>query len=207
VGIPLDTEAGRHVLEVAHAGKPVTIPFDVAAKTYPEQHLTVPNRRHVNPEPEDLERIKKESVRLGAAKASWSEVPLPPLTLQLPVQGPRSSPFGLRRYFNGQPRSPHGGMDIAAPAGTPVAAAAAGKVVNTGSYFFNGNTVLIDHGQGLITMYCHLSRISVKEGDVVNAGQPIGAVGSTGRVTGPHLHWSVMLNQTSIDPELLLASE
>lgn len=206
VGIPLDAEPGRHVLEVERPGTPVTIPFEVAAKSYPEQRLTVPNRRHVEPDPEDLKRIEKESAILGAAKASWSEVTLPPLRLQLPVKGPRSSPFGLRRYFNGQPRSPHGGLDIAAPAGTTVGAAAAGKVVNTGEYFFNGNTVLIDHGQGLITMYCHLSRIDVKEGDVVKAGQPIGAVGSTGRVTGPHLHWSVMLNQASVDPELLLES-
>ena len=122
-----------------------------------------------------------------------------------PVEGRYSSPFGLRRFFNEQARKPHSGLDIVANEGTPVRAAADGVVINTGNYFFNGNTVFIDHGQGLITMYCHLNRIDVSDGQQVKRGDLIGGVGSTGRVTGAHLHWSVLLNGTLVNPELFLS--
>ena len=123
----------------------------------------------------------------------------------LPVHGRYSSPFGLRRFFNEQARKPHSGLDIAATQGTPIKAAASGTVINTGDYFFNGNTVFIDHGQGLITMYCHMHRIDVKESEYVTVADVIGTVGQSGRVTGAHLHWSVLLNQTMVDPTLLLS--
>ncbi|MFK7996452.1 MAG: M23 family metallopeptidase [Granulosicoccus sp.] len=124
-----------------------------------------------------------------------------------PVAGPVSSPFGLRRFFNDQPRRPHGGIDIAAPEGTPIMAAADGVVLEANDYFFNGNSVFIEHGLGLQTFYAHLSRIDVTNGERVTQGQVIGAVGATGRVTGPHLHWSVGLNGTWVDPLLVIDTD
>jgi murein DD-endopeptidase MepM/ murein hydrolase activator NlpD len=176
----------------------------VAPKQYAEQRLTVTNRRHVDPSKEDLERIAEERTRIDTALGTFTADRQPVLALQPPVAGRRSSSFGLRRYFNGQARNPHSGMDIAAATGTPIRSPAPGRVVEAGDFFFNGNTVFVDHGQGVVTMYCHLSRIDVTPGDEVGAGTILGLVGATGRVTGPHLHWGVAVNRALVDPALFL---
>lgn len=208
VGIPLSAEPGNHQVSVATGNNaPAKINFEVSAKDYPTQRLTIKNKRQVNPNAEDLERIGAERKRINAALRLFTPAAGIPTAFIAPVDGPRSSSFGLRRFFNDQPRRPHSGMDIAAPEGTPVVAPAAGRVAETGNYFFNGNTIFIDHGLGLVTMYCHLSKIDVEPGDLVHRGGVIGKVGATGRVTGPHLHWGVTLNRTMVDPALFLAPE
>ncbi len=204
VGIPLAVKPGIHRLTIRQNGKTRYREFSVAAKQYATQHITLKNKRMVNPYARDLERIRKEKKIILKALASWREEPQVQTAFLLPVEGRLSSPFGLRRFFNGQPRKPHSGLDIAAPKGTVIRAPADGVISTTGNFFFNGNTVFIDHGQGLITMFCHMNRIDVKPGSRVRQGDVIGQVGMTGRVTGPHLHWSVSLNNSRVDPKLFL---
>ena len=206
VGIPLTVEAGKENLYLdLPGGQKKTISFQVEAKTYTEQHLTITNSRQVNPNPSDMERISRERAEMDSAFSSWNENFVPTFEMSSPVAGVRSSSFGLKRFFNGQARNPHSGMDIAADEGTPIYAPAAGQIVATGNYFFNGNTIILDHGHGLISLYCHMNTIDVELGTHVVAGDQIGKVGQTGRVTGPHLHWSINLNNTRIDPALFLA--
>ncbi|GIX47837.1 MAG: hypothetical protein KatS3mg131_2048 [Candidatus Tectimicrobiota bacterium] len=206
VGIPLSAAPGEHVLQVRHGAAARRYPFTVHPKQYAEQHLTLPERL-VHPSPAELQRIRREARRLRAALTHWRPVAPETLLFSWPVQGEVSSPFGLRRFLNGEPRRPHSGLDIAAPQGTPVRAPAAGRVLDTGRFFFNGNTVVLDHGQGLITLYCHLARIAVAPGQEVAAGALLGTVGMSGRATGPHLHWGVSLNGALVDPRLFLPPE
>jgi murein DD-endopeptidase MepM/ murein hydrolase activator NlpD len=206
VGIPLDVKPGAQAAEFLQNGESKRRPleFTVASKKYAEQHLKVANKRHVNPEQDDLERIDRERTRIDAALGTYTAGRVPELRMRAPIPGERSSSFGLRRFFNGEPRNPHSGMDIAAPAGTPILAPSPGRVLDAGDFFFNGNTVFLDHGEGVVTMYCHLSRIDVKAGDEVDTGAVLGLVGATGRVTGPHLHWGIAVNRAMVDPALFL---
>lgn len=204
VGIPLDTPAGKASIRINTARD---VAFEVRSHDYREQRLTVKNQSHVTPDEEQLARIGRERKIIDAALTNWRDTPIESVTLATPVSGRRSSSFGLRRFFNDQPRSPHKGMDIAAAEGTAIATPRDGVVTATGEFFFNGKTVIIDHGQGLVTMYCHLSKFGVEEGAAVRTGDTIGKVGSTGRVTGPHLHFGTYLNGTAVDPALLLATE
>lgn len=201
-GIPLDLKPGKHALVVTKATGETKVNFKVKNKNYKKQYLKIKNKRKVNPNPDDLKRIISEKEEIQASLSHWRDAPFLQKGFQLPVKGRLSSPFGLRRFFNKQPRKPHSGIDIAAPQGTPIVSPADAVVLRTGDYFFNGNTVFLDHGNGLITMYCHMSRIDVAPGDKISRGQKIGAIGKTGRVTGPHLHWGVSLNDARVDPGL-----
>lgn len=205
VGLPLSLGTGEQQLDISEHGTRRALSFQVLPKQYETQYLTLANKRQVDPGTEDLKRITRELALSNQAFATWSEILADDLRFDLPAQGRFSSAFGLRRFFNNQARQPHSGIDIAAPEGTPVRAPAAGTVIETGNYFFNGNTVFIDHGQGLVSMYNHLSRINVKKGAHVMRGQRIGAIGKTGRVTGAHLHWTVSLNNARVDPILFLS--
>lgn len=200
VGIPLDASPGTLQLSLGDS----EIDVDIADHAYREQRLTVKNKSYVTPDPEQLKRIAAERKIIDAALGNFRDVPIEAITLQAPVAGRRSSSFGLRRFFNEQPRSPHKGMDIAAATGVPILAPRAGVVSVTGEFFFNGNTIIVDHGQGFVTMYCHLSNISVTQGQDVIAGELLGSVGATGRVTGPHLHFGTYLNNTAVDPAIFL---
>jgi murein DD-endopeptidase MepM/ murein hydrolase activator NlpD len=208
VGLSLSTQPGADYLTGKNiSGQSMRLPFHVTGKSYEEQHITIKDKRKVNPEKRDMVRITREKEQITSALRSWSARDEVSINFLKPVKGPTSSPFGLRRFFNEQPRNPHSGLDIAAPEGTPITAPAAGIISDTGDFFFNGKTVFIDHGQGLVTMYCHMSEIDVEPGQAVAAGESIGKVGMTGRVTGPHLHWGVSLNNARVDPLLFLSEE
>jgi murein DD-endopeptidase MepM/ murein hydrolase activator NlpD len=199
VGVPLDTESGDLTIQSGEQETRV----EIGDHKYREQRLTV-EPSYVTLTEEQLERVGKERKIIDAALTNFRELEMDGISLAAPVEGPRSSSFGSRRFFNDQPRSPHKGMDIAANSGTPVIAPREGIVAATGNYYFNGNTILLDHGQGFVTMYCHLSEIAVASGQAVAMGENIGAVGATGRVTGPHLHFGTYLNGTAVDPAILL---
>ncbi len=204
VGIPLDTEPGDQKALVKEGGAERPLAFKVTAKQYAVQQLKV-SPGQVNLSPENEARVARETEKIRGALDSFTAHAPSTLRLLQPVPGRRSSSYGLRRMFNGEARKPHSGMDIAAPTGTPIQAPLAGRVTDVGNYFFNGNNVIIDHGQGLVTMYCHLSKVRVEVGQELKTGDVLGEVGATGRVTGPHLHWGVTLNGTMVDPALFLA--
>ncbi len=203
-GISLKTRPGDYEFSIRQSdGLTLNTRVHIKPKKYKEQHLTIKNKRKVNPNKQDSKRIAAESKRKRKAKRQFTEA-VPEVDFIWPVDGRISSIFGLRRFFNEQERRPHSGLDIAAPEGTPIKAAASGKVIDAGDFFFSGNMIYLDHGQGVISLYAHLSKINVKPGDVVKQGDIIGEVGQTGRVTGPHLHFAVIANQTLIDPIFML---
>ncbi len=195
----------------AHAALDLTLPdgsrehrdLAIAPRHYEVQRIDGLPERQVTPDPAQLERIKREAALIKQARAADSDMSYFERPLRWPVLGPISGVYGSQRILNGEPRQPHSGVDIAAPAGSPVAAAAGGTVMLAEpDLFFTGKTVIIDHGYGLSTIYQHLSRIDVTVGQHVEAGDVIGAVGATGRVTGPHLHWGLSWYDTRLDPAL-----
>ncbi len=205
VGLPLSLKPGEYFIS-GHWGEEKALQkkfFLVANKEYTIQRITIEDDRKVNPYAEDMERIFAEQKRQRKANSHYSRARVDVNLIQ-PTQGIMTGSFGRRRFFNGEARRPHSGMDIAADTGVPVLSPTDGTVVELGDFFFSGKMVYIHHGQGVTSMFAHMSKIKVKLGQKVKKGQLIGSVGATGRVTGPHLHWSLGLNGTWIDPALFL---
>ncbi|MBU0688189.1 MAG: peptidoglycan DD-metalloendopeptidase family protein [Gammaproteobacteria bacterium] len=204
VGLPLDMKTGLYTLRAESNAESTTIAFKVKPKKYPEQHITLKDKGKVELSDEDAKRAVAEIALIKQLKLHWQPSPDTDPSFILPAKGRLSGKFGSRRVFNGQPRAPHAGIDVAVRKGSKVVASAHAKVLAVGDYFFNGKTIFLDHGNGLITMYCHLDRIDVSEQESVRKGQQIALSGKSGRATGPHLHWSVILNGAMVDPQLFL---
>ncbi len=203
VGIPLAEKKPIQNIIIL-SPKTGVVPFQVSKKQYPVQSLKITNKRKVVPFVKDRPRINTEQKERKSIYSEYTD--RNPFTegFIAPSHGPISSLFGFRRIYNGQARNPHSGLDIASPRNTPVVAINGGKVVDAKNYFFTGNTVTIDHGLGVFSVYAHLGKILVKKGQKVKQRDKVGLVGSTGRVTGPHLHWSMVINQTLVDPLLFV---
>jgi murein DD-endopeptidase MepM/ murein hydrolase activator NlpD len=209
IGIDLGTAAGRHEVVLKGTGrdeKNVTAKgtLVVKAKKFTTRQLRV-EEKYVTPPENEMPRIEAESKRINAIFASVTPVKIWNGSFHVPVPGTAISNFGKRNVYNGDPRSPHSGVDFRGASGTPIRAPNAGRVVLASSLYFSGNTVILDHGLGLYSYLAHLSEFSVKEGEMVERGDIIGKVGATGRVTGPHLHWTVRLVTALVDPLSLVS--
>lgn len=204
VGLGRDAERVT-VTVAAPDGATATRVLEVARRTWDVQRIDGLPERQVTPGPEELARIQADGAAIAAARVRDSALTDFRAGFIAPAEGRISGVFGSQRILNGQPRNPHNGLDIAAPEGTPVVAAAAGVVaLARDDMFFTGLTVIVDHGHGLSSIYAHMSEIAVEEGQHVEAGAPIGRIGASGRVTGAHLHWGVSLFSTHLDPGLLV---
>jgi len=204
-GIDLDVKPGTyHVIVEAGGGLTATTDLVVARHRFPTRRLTV-DEGFVNPPPQLTDRIAQEAALLATTWHHRTPERLWSSPFVRPVPQPANSQFGTRSIFNGRPRGAHGGADFPSPAGTPIRAPNAGRIVIARDLYFTGNTVVIDHGLGIFSMLAHLSAMDVREGDLVEAEGAIGLVGATGRVTGPHLHWAVRVNGARVDPLSVLA--
>jgi murein DD-endopeptidase MepM/ murein hydrolase activator NlpD len=205
--VPLDAKAGPGEIEVrwSSAGAPhrEARTVTIEKRTFPEQHLEVESK-YVEPPPEVTRRIEDERKRLQSVWAGRAPAAAPLRPFVRPVPGKPTGIFGERRFFNGQPRAPHPGLDLKAATGTPVLAAGAGRVAVAVDLYWTGGTVILDHGSGLFTVYAHLSKVEVTEGAIVETGARVGLSGATGRVTGPHLHWGAKVGDVPVDPRALL---
>lgn len=205
IGIPLNSKTGIQTLDVQNPESKQIIKrsFSIDAKAYRTQRLQIKDKTRVNPSGSHLQRILREkSLKENLRKTFTYQTP--DLNIIRPIKGRDTGRFGLKRFINGEPRNPHSGMDIAAPQGTPIRTIADGKVIYTGELFFSGNVVYVDHGEGVISMYAHLKKINVTQGQVLKQSEILGTVGRTGRATGPHLHWSMYLNGTAVNPALFI---
>jgi hypothetical protein len=211
VGVDLKTRPGSHPLKWSVTSpKSGTAQFvdklTVSKGEFRVSHITVDRKMAVFGK-EELKRIRADQQRLKNSYIAKVDAQ-PDLQISgMPVEGIMSTPFGAQRYVNGEPRSPHSGIDIAAPEGTPVITPLAGRVLVVSEMYLNGNTISIGHGYGVVSVFSHLKTASVKEGDWIEAGNEIGEVGKTGRATGPHLHWGVRFRQARINPESMIVKK
>lgn len=206
IGVDVKADVGTHEVTLTRAGgNSERLFFEVEPKDYPEQRITLANPNLVTPPEETLKRIRSESAQMRQAYARFSDLPEAPAPFVQPLKGIMTSPFGRKRFFNDQPRNPHSGIDLAAVTGTPIHSPAPGVVALTGEFYFNGKSVFVDHGAGLISMMCHMDEVLVEQGSRVERGEVLGLVGATGRATGPHLHWTVKLNRNAVDPVQVMA--
>lgn len=205
VAVPLDHKPGKAHVRV-HLGDNFVedISLQIETKEYPEQHITISDEKLVTPPEEVLERIARESARMKATYALRTPQESDLLPILTPVSGIVTGEFGFKRFFNGKPRNPHSGIDYAADQGTPIVAPAPGTVALTGDLYFNGKTVVINHGGGFVSVMCHMHEVFVQENQKIKRGDNIGTVGSTGRSTGPHLHWTISLQGTKVDPAVFI---
>ena len=209
LGIDLEVSPDDYLVEIQATlddGNTVrtVYPLAVEAKEFPARHLSVAPS-FVNPPSKVLTRIRREAERQNEIFQTSSEERQWSGGFLRPVSGGSTSSFGRRSVFNGEARSPHSGTDFRAAEGAPIMAPNAGTVVLAAELYFSGNAVIIDHGWGLYSYFAHLSSFDVVEGERVERGQVVGKVGATGRVTGPHLHWTVRLNNARVDPLSLLS--
>ncbi len=205
VGLPLSLQPGEQQVEVRSTnGAARTITFTVKPKRYPVQHVTLRDQAMVEPPADVMARIERESAHQKVVRSQWRETAATDAAFVQPARGRLSGRFGGSRVLNGKPRAPHAGLDVAVMTGTAVLAPADGVILDIGDYYFCGKTMFIDHGNGLLSLFCHLSEWDAKVGDSVRKGQAVARSGATGRASGPHLHWSVYLNGTSVEPELFL---
>ena len=200
-GIPYHSQIGSTSLKIKDGLEYFDIKFDIKEKDFKTQYIKVA-KKYITPDKNDFERIKKERLKKLKAKSFWYENNID-LNFVLPVKGVLTGEFGTRRFYNNKEGRFHNGIDIAAKKGTLISAPSAGKVILTGDYYYNGKFVYLDHGKGLKSIFIHLDKILVKHGQLIKKGDFIGKVGSTGVSTGPHLHWSVTLNNAYINPLIL----
>ena len=204
--IPIPLSFEKEYLKISLSNKLISS-IDIENKFYRESRITINNQDMVKPPVSMQERIKEEYIKGIALKNVFTDQNLKLREMIMPVTGLKSSEFGVRRYINGQPRNRHTGLDIAANEGVSVIAPLSGIVILADNFFYKGNVIYIDHGNGLITSYSHLNKKIVTLGQSVSKGQTLGFVGSTGRVTGPHLHWEVFFLGIPVNPEIFIKEE
>ena len=200
---PISLSEEIKTIAIVKNGQPI-LEVPISNKAYRESKITITNQDLVSPPEEYLSRIKMESDLGKVAIGTVSRRFHTSLKMPAPTQGIKSSEFGVKRFINNQPRNRHTGLDLAAPIGTEIISPLSGKVILVGNFYYRGKTVFLDHGGGMISTYSHMSKVAVQQGQSLEKGDLIGAVGQSGRVTGPHLHWQIILSGIPVDPELFL---
>ena len=200
---PISLSEENKTIAIVKNGQPI-LEVPISNKAYRESKITITNQDLVSPPEEYLSRIKMESDLGKVAIGTVSRRFHTSLKMPAPTQGIKSSEFGVKRFINGQPRNRHTGLDLAASIGTKIISPLSGKVILVGNFYYRGKTVFVDHGGGMISTYSHMSKVVVLKGQSLEKGDLIGEVGQSGRVTGPHLHWQIILSGIPVDPELFL---